>query len=155
MNNSLDIVVPGDITGVNNDQNVDTTSRALYGEMYFDLSDDTKLTVGGRYQEDETTSYVYNDPVAVLYLTTGCFLAENRDSCSFVDVTPVEDDAFSYKLALQHNLSDDVMVYGSYTTAIRAAGVNAGANPTTYDQEKNATLDFGLKSILMDGAYVA
>jgi outer membrane receptor protein involved in Fe transport len=64
----------------------------------------------------------------------------------------MEDDAFSYKLALQHNLSDDVMVYGSYTTAIRASGVNAGANPTTYDQEKNATLDFGLKSILMDGA---
>ena len=152
MNNSLDIVVPNDITGVNNDQNVDTTSRALYGEMYFDLSDDTKLTVGGRYQEDEVISYVYNDPVAVDYLTTGCFLAENRDTCSFVDVTPVEDDAFTYKLALQHNLSDDVMVYGSYTTAIRAAGVNAGDNPTTYDQEKNATLDFGLKSILMDGA---
>jgi hypothetical protein len=44
------------------------------------------------------------------------------------------------------------MVYGSYTTAIRAAGVNAGDNPTTYDQEENSTLDFGLKSILMDGA---
>ena len=38
----------------------------------------------------------------------------NKDTCSFVDVTPVADDAFSYKLALQHNLSDDVMVYGSY-----------------------------------------
>jgi outer membrane receptor protein involved in Fe transport len=79
-------------------------------------------------------------------------MAENKDTCSFVDVTPVADDAFTYKLALQHNLSDDVMVYGSYTTAIRAAGVNAGDNPTTYDQEENSTLDFGLKSILMDGA---
>ncbi len=28
-------------------------SRALYGEMYFDLSDDTKLTLGARYQEDD------------------------------------------------------------------------------------------------------
>jgi iron complex outermembrane receptor protein len=150
--NSLDIVIPWDLTGVINDQNVDDTSRALYGEMYFDLSDDTKLTVGARYQEDEVISTVYNDVAAGSYLSSGCFLATNKDTCSFVDVTPVEDDAFSYKLALQHNLSDDVMIYGSYTTAIRAAGVNAGDNPTTYDQEKNATLDFGLKSILMDGA---
>jgi len=150
--NSLDIVIPWDLTGVINDQNVDDTSRALYGEMYFDLSDDTKLTVGARYQEDEVISTVYNDVAGGSYLSSGCFLATNKDTCSFVDVTPVEDDAFSYKLALQHNLSDDVMVYGSYTTAIRAAGVNAGDNPTTYDQEKNATLDFGLKSILMDGA---
>ena len=150
--NSLDIFLPWDLTGVINDQNVDDTSRAIYGEMYFDLSDDTKLTLGGRYQEDEVVSYIYNDVAGGSYLSSGCFLAANKDTCSFVDVTPVSDDAFSYKLALQHNLSDDVMVYGSYTTAIRAAGVNAGDNPTTYDQEKNSTLDFGLKSILMDGA---
>ena len=55
--NSLDIVIPWDLTGVINDQNVDDTSRAIYGEMYFDLSDDTKLTIGGRYQEDETSIY--------------------------------------------------------------------------------------------------
>lgn len=149
--NSLDIVIPWNLTGVINDQNIDDISRALYGEMYFDLSDDTKLTVGARYQEDEVVSHIYNDTAAGSYLRSGCFMAENKDTCSFVDVTPVEDDAFTYKLALQHNLSDDVMVYGSYTTAIRAAGVNAGDNPTTYDQEKNSTLDFGLKSILMDG----
>ena len=44
------------------------------------------------------------------------------------------------------------MVYGSYTTAVKAGGVNAGDNPTTYDPEKSGVLDFGLKSILMDGA---
>ena len=118
--NSLDIVIPWDLTGVINDQNIDDISRALYGEMYFDLSDDTKLTVGARYQEDEVVSTVYNDTAGGSYLASGCFLAENKDTCSFVDVTPVEDDAFTYKVALQHNLSDDVMVYGSYTTAIRA-----------------------------------
>ena len=150
--NSLDVVIPWDLTGVINDQNVDDISRAIYGEMYFDLSDDTKLTVGARYQDDEVVSTLYNDTAGISYLTSGCFLAANKDTCSFVDVTPVADDAFTYKLALQHNLSDDVMVYGSYTTAIRAAGVNAGDNPTTYDQEKNSTIDFGLKSILMDGA---
>jgi outer membrane receptor protein involved in Fe transport len=150
--NSLNVVIPWDLTGVINDQNVDDISRAIYGEMYFDLSDNTKLTVGARYQDDEVVSTIYNDTAGGSYLASGCFMAENKDTCSFVDVTPVADDAFTYKLALQHNLSDDIMVYGSYTTAIRAAGVNAGDNPTTYDQEENSTLDFGLKSILMDGA---
>ena len=44
------------------------------------------------------------------------------------------------------------MVYGSYTTAAKAGGVNAGDNPTKYDPEKAGVLDLGLKSILMDGA---
>ena len=56
----LDITIPWELGGVINDQNVDDKSRALYGEMYFDLSDDTKLTVGARYQEDDTISWTYN-----------------------------------------------------------------------------------------------
>jgi outer membrane receptor protein involved in Fe transport len=88
--NSLNVVIPWDLTGVINDQNVDDISRAIYGEMYFDLSDDTKLTLGARYQEDEVVSTVYNDTAAGSYLTSGCFLVENKDTCSFVDVTPVE-----------------------------------------------------------------
>jgi hypothetical protein len=44
------------------------------------------------------------------------------------------------------------MVYGSYTTAVKAGGVNAGNNPTTYEPENAGVLDFGLKSILLDGA---
>ena len=60
----MDIVIPWDLTGVINDQNVDDISRAIYGEMYFDLSDDTKLTVGARYQDDEVVSTIYNDTAA-------------------------------------------------------------------------------------------
>ena len=44
------------------------------------------------------------------------------------------------------------MIYGSYTTAVKAGGVNAGSNPDVYDQEKTNVLDFGIKSILLDGA---
>ena len=120
--------------------------------MYIDLSEDTKLTLGGRFQDDSTTSWTYNDTAAISWMTAGGMLVDNLDSLPFVDVTTVTDDQFSYKIALQHNLSDDVMVYGSYTTAVKAGGVNAGDNPTTYDPEKAGVLDFGLKSILLDGA---
>jgi len=152
-NNAMpDMVIPWELGGIINDQNVLAKSTALYGEMYFDLSDDTKLTIGARYQDDETTSWTYNDTGAISWMTAGGFLVDNRDTLPFVDKDTAADDQFSYKIALQHNLSDDVMVYGSYTTAAKAGGVNAGDNPTKYDPEKAGVLDFGLKSILMDGA---
>ena len=147
-----DMVIPWELGGIINDQNVLAKSTALYGEMYFDLSDDTKLTVGARYQDDETTSWTYNDTGAISWMRAGGFLVDNRDTLPFVDKDTAADDQFSYKIALQHNISDDVMVYGSYTTAAKAGGVNAGDNPTKYDPEEAAVLDFGLKSILMDGA---
>jgi iron complex outermembrane receptor protein len=147
-----DFTVPTELGGIINDQNVDDTSRAIYGEMYFDLSDDTKLTLGARYQEDEVFATTYNETGGASWQAAGGWLVENRDTLPFVTTETKEDDQFSYKVALQHNLSDDVMVYGSYTTAAKAGGVNAGANPTTYDAEKAGVLDFGIKSILMDGA---
>lgn len=147
-----DMVIPWELGGIINDQNVLTKSTALYGEMYFDLSDDTKLTLGARYQEDDVTSWTYNDTGGISWMQAGGFMVDNRDTLSFVDKDSATDDQFSYKIALQHNLSDDVMVYGSYTTAAKAGGVNAGDNPTKYDPEKSGVLDLGLKSILMDGA---
>ena len=55
--------------------------RAIYGEMYFDLSDDTKLTVGARYQDDELV-LDYNDTAAGAHILAQVFLAENKDTCS-------------------------------------------------------------------------
>jgi outer membrane receptor protein involved in Fe transport len=147
-----DFVIPTELGGIINDQNVASSSQAIYGEVYYDLSDDTKLTVGARYQDDETTSWTYNDTGAQAWMASGGWLVDNRDTLPFVTKDTKADDSFSYKLALQHNLSDDVMVYGSYTTAIKAGGINAGANPTSYDKEEAGVLDIGLKSILLDGA---
>ena len=73
----------------------------------------------------------------------------------FFPTTVVEsDDASAYKLALQHDLSDDVMVYGSYTTAVKAGGNNPNetGTPDPYDPEETGVFEFGIKSILMDGA---
>ena len=147
-----DFVIPTELGGIINDQNVYSTSQALYGELYVDLSEDTKLTIGARYQDDKVTSYTYNDTGAQAWMAAGGWLVENKDTLPFVDVTKKSDDAFQYKLALQHNIDDDIMVYGSYTTAVKAGGVNAGNNPTTYEPENAGVLDFGLKSILLDGA---
>ena len=148
-----DVVVPVDLRGTLSDQHVRTKSEAIYGEVYFDLSEKTMLTLGARYDDFTVNSNNYNDLLGNAYIALGGFNYDNpRDIPGMTDSELVEDDSFSYKLALQHYLKDDVMVYGSYTTAVKAGGVNAGSSQSTYDQEKTGVLDFGLKSVLMDGA---
>ena len=44
--------LPTEMRGYNNDDHVRIKSTALYGEMYLDLSDVTKVTVGLRYNDD-------------------------------------------------------------------------------------------------------
>ena len=153
LNAMPDVVVPVDLRGTLSDQHVRTKSQAVYGELYFDLNEETMLTLGARYDDFIVNSNNYNDLLGNDYIELGGFNYDNpRDIPGMTDSELVTDDSVSFKLALQHYLKDDVMVYGSYTTAVKAGGVNAGSSQSTYDQEETGVLDFGLKSILMDGA---
>jgi|TARA_B100000767_G_scaffold165673_1_gene155215 outer membrane receptor protein involved in Fe transport len=147
-----DFTIPFDLTGVVNDQHVRTKSKALYGELYIDLSEKNKLTLGARYNDDKSASKTYNDTAGQAWVATQGWNVENRDDLPFVDYSINADDAIAYKVAFQHDVSDDVMLYASYTTAVKAGGVNAGDNPTLYDQEEAGVLDLGFKGILLDGA---
>ena len=51
--------------------------------MYFDISDDTKLTIGARYQEDDVTAVTFNQTGATGWMANGGWLFENRDEMSF------------------------------------------------------------------------
>jgi hypothetical protein len=121
--------------------------------MYFDLDENTMLTVGARYDDFIVNSNNFNDLLGNAYVALGGFnYDKHSDVPGIKDARLVTDDSLSYKLALQRYLKDDVMIYGSYTTAVKAGGVNAGSSSSTYDQEETGVLDFGIKSILMDGA---
>ena len=148
-----DVIVPLNQRGTHNQQNIRIKSKALYGEVYVDLSEDTKLTIGARYNDDIVMATTYNDTLALGWIARGCSAYANKENCpGMMSKDKVADDAFAYKLALQHNISDNVMVYGSYSTATKAGGVNAGDNPDKYAAEETGVLDFGIKSILLDGA---
>ena len=148
-----DVVVPVDLRGTLSDQHVRTKSQALYGEMYFDLDESTMLTVGARYDDFTVNSNNFNDLLGNAYVALGGWnYDKHSDVPGIRDPRLVTDDSLSYKLALQRYIKDDVMIYGSYTTAVKAGGVNAGSSSSTYDQEETGVLDFGIKSILMDGA---
>ena len=146
--------VPIEISGFINDDHVRTESTAFFGEVYYDLSDATKLTLGLRYNDDTVT-----DNLMSCLTMLGCdvYPLSKRltGEYGFFPTTVVEsDDALAYKLALQHDLSDNVMVYGSYTTATKAGGNNPNetGTPDPYDPEETGVFELGIKSILMEGA---
>ena len=148
--------VPIELQGYLNDDRVHTESFALFGEIYFDFSDATKLTLGLRYNDDTVT-----DNIQSCITTFSCkidrYPLSQRLSgeYGFFPTTVVEsDDSTAYKVALQHDLSDDVMIYGSYTTAVKAGGNNPNetGTPDPYDPEETGVFELGFKGILMDGA---
>lgn len=146
--------VPTELSGFINDDHVHTKSFAVFGEMYYDLSEITKLTLGLRYNDDSVKDSIFScltvfncDEYPLSQRLTGEY--------GFYPTQVTEaDDALAYKLALQHDLTDDVMVYGSYTTATKAGGNNPNetGTPDPYDPEETGVLELGIKSILLDGA---
>lgn len=156
---------PVEISGVLQDDHVRTKTNSAFGEFYFDLSEVTKLTLGFRYDDQS----VANNSVACLteancgnpltsWLTgtgpiTGTYERANNTGAR---IGVSEDSFFSYKFALQRDLTDDIMMYVSFTTASKPGGFNPGLASTSvpfqFKDEKSETLDIGFRSILADGA---
>ena len=79
------------------------------------------LTIGARYDDFLVDSSNFNDLVGRQYVARGGNAYANpRDIPGMLQKRTVSDTSSSYKVALQHYLSEDVMVYGSYTTATKA-----------------------------------
>ena len=149
-----DVTVPFDIAGTLSDQHVRIQSKAFYGEMYYDMNDTTKLTVGLRFDDLTNATLTYNGGIlSGGWIAAGGMNYENRmDVPGLTDYLVQSEKTTDGKIAIQKYLQDDVMVYASYATATKGAGVNAGDNPTPYDKEETAVIDFGLKARFLDGA---
>ena len=146
--------VPTELGGYLNDDHIRTKSIALFGELYFDLSDVTKLTLGYRFNDDTV-----KDSIMTCLTDFDCpnyplSQFESGEYGFYPTTEVIADDAFAYKVALQHDLSDNQMVYASYTTATKAGGNNPviGTEADPYDSEETGVFEVGTKSILMDGA---
>ena len=156
---------PVEISGVLQDSNVRTKTNSIFSEFYFELSEVTKLTLGLRYDDQSVT----NNAIACLtpsqcgsptdsWLTgtgpqTGTY---ERDNNTSPRIGVQEDEFLSYKIALQHDFADDIMMYLSFATASKPGGFNPGlasnSVPFQFDKEESETLDLGFRSILANGA---
>ncbi len=128
--------------------NYEAENTAFYGDLQWDVTDKTQLFFGLRYSEDEKSNtgagqYTFsannfacpgalagnpNNPNAGLpapdvFLNTGIDLIINEPQCFFASTeSPVKkDDYVDFRLGINHQITEDVMVYASVSSGHKAA----------------------------------
>jgi outer membrane receptor protein involved in Fe transport len=158
--NTFKRTLPMQLGGLIQDNPVIQESVAIYGNLFYDISDDTRLTIGYRANDDKYDDYSINalgdgtnpdyvySPVYSLYEFGGTVEASDA-----AFRTKGSDTAETFKLAIQHNLNDDMMVYASVSTGNKPGGSTPDqyGNPSVFAPETVDSFEFGLRSILMDG----
>jgi len=125
-----------------------TRSTAIYGQAEYSFTDKLHMTVGARYTEDDRESQGSNslafDPTTRLGPELPTY------DYSGQPVNAVDDSNVDYRFGLSYEPNADVMIYGSYATAY-IAGITDVLTQTLLDPQTNDTVEFGVKSTLLDG----
>jgi len=134
-----------------NDSNLNRDSSAVYGELYYAISDATRITLGGRYSEYRIHDYTYSSLLDLQGQATKNYSGVQPDPIHRI----YEGDKFTYKLALDHSLNDNSLLYATYSTGFKPGGVNPtdaeNGTPSLYDPEIVNVFEVGMKNTLMDG----
>ena len=128
----------------------ETTSYGLFGQISYDLSEQTNLTVGGRFSSDEKDFTVYHGTEGGL---GDVFVDPSQNP-----ITAAADDRwseFTGSASLSYHFNESVMAYGLFATGYKAGGFNGEpydyeSAVTPYDQETSNNLEVGLKSQWLD-----
>ena len=114
-----------------------TDSYAAYAQANFHFTDQVFATVGGRYSKDEKEGS-YDQKANPL-------LGPVRANES-LELPDIDDSRFTYRLGLNWEPNEDVLVFGSYSTGYKSAGYNSGAgSPPVTQPIKNGPIDPSLR----------
>ncbi|PHQ62247.1 MAG: TonB-dependent receptor [Sphingobium sp.] len=120
---------------------------AAFGQVKFNFTPQLSLSLGGRYTHDnvsQSLDFITIDPVQVAgYSPT--FVGSS--AAPAVDFGRVKGDNFSYRIAPQWQVSDNVMLYASYSTGYKPAGIAfVGNKYAPYRDETVKAWEAGIKS---------
>lgn len=133
----------------------DNTSYALYGDVGWNISDRAKLSFGARFTNDEK-EFVIDQPVpnSAFSILTGDALVKLGTNGPIM-----ADDSWSSfdpRVALDYQLSEDVLVYGSVSSGYKSGGFNSDPNntlasglpqvPAAFDEESVIAYELGVKT---------
>ena len=156
LNPADSVVANGISTWQTHQQRIDR-DKAVFGEMYFDISDKWTIMGGLRYFEYENSLYGFNGRISHCTgftdsngnftqdssgtLQSPCFNTGILDDVS-------EGDDTAYKLSLEYRPTDDIMVYTTYSQGFRSGGVNRARIPgiPKYKPDFVDNYEFGWKT---------
>lgn len=104
-----------------NTLDIDTNAFALYGQATYNLTEQLRVTAGLRFSIENKNG------VGQSYTP---FFIDNLDFAGNViprNTSSYEDDILDPSLTLEYDVSDDMLVYGSYKESFRSGGFNAAS----------------------------
>ena len=137
-----------------------TESVALYADWTFDLSDRLSLDVGARYTDEDKRAKVLNRCYTSAAFTTlrdctPAVLTDDPAAANFDRTINFKNT--SPKIALNFDVSDNVMIYGLASRGFKSGGYNIRAQATLvprsalpFDDEVVDSFEVGAKMGLLD-----
>ena len=150
------------VSGLDNPYETNTESWSIFGQLERRLSDRLTGILGARWIRDEK-DHMYT--VNVVDFIPGT-VQRNGNPNILAEVASYsgerEDDEFSVRLAMNYDMSEDVMIYGSWNRGVKGGGYNSPVFPLnpplgyddatmSYDPEQLDAFEVGFKSRLADG----
>jgi outer membrane receptor protein involved in Fe transport len=147
--------------GYDNDTRLyELDAQALFGELYYDVNEDLRLTFGARYSEEEKSS-----KQRTIYVTFADLPPLDPTNNAY-GVPKYDQEEFTWKMNATYNMSNDTMVYGTISSSFKSGGVNpisvdddladpaAGGDPANlgFKPEFVDAFEIGMKTTFMDGA---
>ncbi|ASK87461.1 TonB-dependent receptor [Sphingorhabdus sp. SMR4y] len=153
----------------NNTDDLTVKSYGLFGEVYFDISDSLKLTGGLRYNNDKKNVQARSTLASFLVpysQTTNAFESPFVGSFDADPGTPgnqifqnrqVKNDEITGRAVLDYKISDDNLVYISYSRGYKSGGLNPPLQPIfevpeSFRPEQVDAFEFGSKNTFGNGA---
>jgi iron complex outermembrane receptor protein len=152
----------------NNTQRYTLTSYGLFGEAYYNLTDNLKITAGLRYNNDEknvsarstlasflvpfgTTGNAFNAPAARNFDGD-----PNRAGIQAFSVRDVSFSEMTGRFVLDWKITEDNLLYASYSRGYKSGGINPPlqpifAVPDTFTPEFVDAFEIGSKNSFLDG----
>ncbi|WP_395397440.1 TonB-dependent receptor [Novosphingobium sp. BL-8A] len=122
-------------------------TMAAFGQLKFNFTPRLSLTLGGRYTHDnnsQSIDYVTIDPVKIAGYTPN-FVASS--AAPAFDFGRVKGDNFSFRIAPTYQVADNVMLYATYSTGYKPAGIAfVGNKYAPYEDETVKAWEAGVKS---------
>ena len=129
-------------TNVITDSFQKTKSLAAFGQATYDFGQGTSLTLGLRYTQDKRSIVGETSAIVVGGIPIGVIQAGNARE-TFRKLT--------WRVALDHQFSRDIMAYASYNRGFKSGGFNATLlTDPPYDPEVLDAYEIGLKTDLLD-----
>ncbi|MFT6311425.1 MAG: outer membrane receptor protein involved in Fe transport [Porticoccus sp.] len=166
-------------TGTRRNYETDSEQWSVFAQGTWNVSDELRVTVGGRYsEEDKTGSRVVNivelngatgpyasanfpvqDPLNTTTgnarLVYGALGVETEQGTGHNRTGKRSESRFTPAVTVQWDATDETMLYASYTEGFKAGGFDARSNLNDnfeFDEELATSIELGAKMSLADGA---